>query len=464
MRFASSLRRLRQSIKSRRSRSRAVTPRHSYLPWMHYFDSGATKTGGGKDDEDEEYYEPSTKRFRFSSNTVYSLMEDELQFFLNARNQEEAIEKLRHEIKLSSQLARYYQIYDALFKRCQEEEGFVFDNKTRIPGLQSIVRLFVFAFFYREELFKCDECIHPRYSTETAAWLMSFIQSEDDFSTSDLNMICSWLVQSVIINFQTQKLNTDDHGVPELTDKRFGGLRIDVSCDNGAPHFFCPLVGRAGLLTFSTLTKVIYGTYVERGYCLMPAAVKTYFTKSEKSPHGNNVVKPDWMYIHDIDHLKRVAIFLRRVNIEGLREIYERLRKDNVDSFEYRMFCVLFWYMTFEAVVSFQRTNIKWKLWAQIANYPQYVPGPDTLYVLKYLENAKTGYPYPKFAADIYFAKHTPMYLLKELYYQFLVNIGVAEQPDFAMLEKCKKITEQNMPALLALVEWNRQTSNLEDI
>ena len=307
-------------------------------------------------------------------------MEIHLNNYFKTDSMSEAIEKLKLAVKTKEQSKLYDYIYIDFLRNITE-----YDENTIIPKLHLMVKIFIFAFYYRHLIYNDTNIIN--IPDNCKIWLLSLMNNEN-YSTNVFMKLCFQFVSMV-----KDKCKFNDDGSPIILSSKNRDIipkKFPIFNNKQNKYFYCPLVGKAGLLSFNSISEFLYDSLINNDFSKIPLSVMTH--NSTKSPHDNNYTSPLEMLFHDLGHIYGTTNFLNHVNIEELKTLYDIIPHNNI-YFSYRMFCVIIWYIFFE--ISQSSPDIIYYSVFKLINdflerrsFLSLVDGSDQIYVISYLRNS----------------------------------------------------------------------------
>lgn len=238
--------------------------------------------------------------------------------------------------------------------------------------------------YYRNDILYCDETV-PDISKNGLNWLVSLMDKQDFSTESFIKTIFQ------MSSITSPKVKFDENNNPIVLKDRNGNTyrNIEISNTNLNKFFYCPLIGKAGNLTFHSISNMLISSLIDVGFSKIPLSLKTHANKDDTSPHAGNVKASIDMITHDFTHSKGIVSYLNVYNLDDLKKLYESINH-NSNTFEYRMFSVLIWYFYFELSI-YVRKNYQYDFNNESAlneilkvNFVA-IDGYDIKYVVSYL-------------------------------------------------------------------------------
>ena len=286
---------------------------------------------------------------------------EEMIIFFKVESESEILPELEKRLTKESQ----YDYYDYIYKNYIRENSQIRYHSQIIPGYNIVIKLAIFAVFYRSKLYpsknlvNSPDCIEYLYRT--------YIELEDNISILDFKVLMFNFTRMMSDRSEIRNLDieieTEEDGTEEVT---YNFLRCPFSDHEertGSPIIttksFCYYIFIGNRLQM--FDEIAEGYFGDTEIVKFITTMNLY--KSKTGPHENTYLNPYSFFDHDFDHFRLVSdVFTGTTNIQViqlLENLYMLTKRKGKNTFLHRFYCLILWYIFNETGSSLVDTTVK---------------------------------------------------------------------------------------------------------
>lgn len=264
-------------------------------------------------------------------------MMDAITKFTNKSGREEVFDELRSKLTFQSQFKGFEKIVSPLYNR----DNVVLDSKTAIPQLGNIVFLFVFVYYFQDEIFPEKVIYHEKLQIdqkEYESWIQSILERDvNSFSFDEYYWLADAMSSCFQLNdqtkFETVQQTWMNRSFPECT----------LLTPTTFPFI---IIGPSGVLNFKQITELIYFHRRNFGFSFIPLSLNPWVNETSNS-NDEGVIWSHEMFDYEYFHGSVTRVSFNKFAFEQLHAYYDAC---NGSEFQRRMFRVVVWYFFHHSV------------------------------------------------------------------------------------------------------------------